>query len=216
MLHSQVVNKRIKLAVFVSGNGSNMKVIHHSCMNRKINADISVVVSDKRECLAVKYAESNNIPIIEYPSINVSKNELIEKLIGIGNETKSDYIALAGYLKLVPKELVRIYERRIVNIHPSLLPKYGGKGFYGNNVHKAVIANGDRFSGITVHFVNNEYDNGPIISQEEVMVYMTDTYKELSKRMSEKEHEIYVKVISALVDNQIKWTDDNTPYIDKP
>lgn len=210
---SQLIKRRMKLAVFVSGNGTNMKAIHHSCVQNKINADVSVVVSDKPNCNAVKYAQQHDIPIINYPSVNVSKNQLIEKLIGIGNDTKSDYIVLAGYMKLVPKELVRIYDRSVINIHPSLLPKYGGKGFYGDNVHKAVIANGDRFSGVTVHFVNEEYDKGPIISQEEVIVYMTDTYKDLSKRVQEKEHEIYSDVISALVDNRIKWKDDNTPYI---
>ena len=203
----------MKIAVFVSGNGSNMKVIHKNCKENKINADISVIVSDKPECNAVSYAKDNSIPVIEYPSSDISKNILIEKLIGIGNETKSDYIVLAGYMKLVPKELVRIYDRRIINIHPSLLPKYGGKGFYGNKVHKAVIANGDRFSGVTVHFVNDEYDKGHIISQEEVIVNMTDTYKELSTRVQETEHIIYSNVISALVDNRIKWLDDKTPYI---
>lgn len=206
-------SKRMKLAMFVSGNGSNMKVIHSNCKRNTIKADISVIVSDKPECNAVRYAQDNSIPVIKYPSGDISKNVLIEKLIGIGNETKSDYIVLAGYMKLVPKELVRIYERRIVNIHPSLLPEYGGKGFYGNNVHKAVIANGDRISGATVHFVNNEYDKGPIIAQEEVIVHLTDTYKELSKRVQETEHKLYSKIISALVDNRIKWSSDNTPYI---
>jgi phosphoribosylglycinamide formyltransferase len=208
-----LTKRRMKIAVFVSGNGSNMKVIHKNCKENKINADISVIVSDKPECNAVSYAKDNSIPVIEYPSSDISKNILIEKLIGIGNETKSDYIVLAGYMKLVPKELVRIYDRRIINIHPSLLPKYGGKGFYGNKVHKAVIANGDRFSGVTVHFVNDEYDKGHIISQEEVIVNMTDTYKELSTRVQETEHIIYSNVISALVDNRIKWLDDKTPYI---
>lgn len=211
--NGKLTKKRMKIAVFVSGNGSNMKVIHKSCKEGKINADVSVIVSDKPECNAVRYAKDNYIPVIEYPGTTISKNKLIEKLIGIGNETKSDYIVLAGYMKLVPKELVRIYDRRIINIHPSLLPKYGGKGYYGNKVHKAVIANGDRFSGVTVHFVNNEYDKGHIIAQEEVIVYMTDTYKELSQRIQEVEHKIYSNVISALVDNRIKWLDENTPYI---
>jgi len=211
--YNKLSKKRMKIAVFVSGNGSNMKVIHKNCKENIINADISVIISDKPECNAVKYAENNSIPVIKYPESDISKNVLIEKLIGIGNETKSDYIVLAGYMKLVPKELVRIYDRRIINIHPSLLPKYGGKGFYGNNVHKAVIANGDRISGVTVHFVNNEYDKGHIITQEEVIVHMTDTYKELSKRVQETEHKIYSNVISALVDNRIKWLDDKTPYI---
>ena len=211
--YNKLSKKRMKIAVFVSGTGSNMKVIHNNCKNNTINADISVIVSDKPECNAVSYAKDNSIPVIEYPSYDISKNMLIEKLIGIGNETKSDYIVLAGYTKLVPKELVRIYERRIINIHPSLLPKYGGKGFYGNKVHKAVIANGERVSGVTVHFVDNEYDKGHIIYQEEVIVYMTDTYKELSKRVQETEQKLYSNVVSALVDNNIKWLDDNTPYI---
>lgn len=211
--HNIVAKKRMKIAVFVSGNGSNMKVIHKNCKENLIHADVSVVVSDKPECNGVKYAIENSIPVIEYPSQDISKNILIEKLIGIGNETKSDYIVLAGYMKLVPKELVRIYNRRIINIHPSLLPKYGGKGYYGNNVHKAVIANGDNISGVTVHFVNDEYDKGHIIAQEEVIVYMTDTHKELSERVQETEHKLYSNVISALVDNRIKWLDENTPYI---
>lgn len=202
-LNNGIFTKRSKIAVFVSGNGTNMKAIHNSCYKGKINADISVVVSDKPECNAVKYAKSNNIPVIEYPSASINKNELIEKLIGPGNETRSDYVVLAGYMKLVPKELVRIYDRMMINIHPSLLPKYGGKGYYGDKIHKAVIENGDRFSGVTVHFVNDEYDKGQIIAQEEVIVYMTDTYKELSQRVQEKEHEVYSNVISDLVEHRI-------------
>lgn len=213
--YNNIVKKRMKIAVFVSGNGSNMKVIHKNCKENIIKADISVLVSDKPECNAVSYAKENSIPVIEYPSKNISKNILIEKLIGIGNETKSDYIVLAGYMKLVPKEIVRIYDRRIINIHPSLLPKYGGKGYYGDRVHKIVIANGDRLSGVTVHFVNDDYDKGNVIAQEEVIVYMTDTYKELSRRIQETEHKLYSNVISALVDNRIKWADNNRPYIIK-
>jgi phosphoribosylglycinamide formyltransferase len=211
--HSNNVKTRRKIALFVSGEGTNMKKIHKSCQEGLINADISVVVSDKPTCNAVKYAFEHNIPNLTYPNGDISKNELIEKLIGIGNRTKADYIILAGYIKLVPKEVVRIYEKRILNIHPSLLPKYGGKGFYGNNIHKQVIANGDRITGVTVHFVNDEYDKGHIVAQDEVIVYLTDTYKELGERIKLVEHDLYPKVIGALVDNRIKWNNSDNPYI---
>jgi phosphoribosylglycinamide formyltransferase len=200
--------RKAKLAVFVSGGGSNMKNIHTSCKQGIINADIAVVVSDKPTCGGMEYAKDNNIPCIQYPGGDLSKNEVIEKLIGIGNDTKSDYIILAGYLKLVPKEFVKIYERRMLNIHPSLLPKYGGKGYYGERVHRAVLESGDRVTGVTVHFVNEKLDEGHIVLQKEVPVYITDTIKELSERVQKEEHNVYKEAISALVDHRITWTEE--------
>ena len=121
---------------------------------------------------------------------------MIEKTL---QDWDPDLIVLAGYLKKIPDSVVDYYKDRIINIHPSLLPKYGGKGFYGRNVHKAVIEAGDPFSGCTVHFVNSEYDRGSIIQQKKIPVFSADTPDSLAKRVLKEEHKLLPKVINQLI-----------------
>ena len=124
-----------------------------------------------------------------------------------------DFVILAGYLKLVPASLVRAYPRAMLNIHPALLPAFGGPGFYGRKVHEAVIASGARISGPTVHFVDEEYDSGPILAQEAVPVLPLDTPEVLARRVLSKEHCVYPRCVAALCEGRITWRDDGVPIM---
>lgn len=175
-----------RLAIFVSGGGSNFKAIHAAILNGTINATVAAVVTNSSTCGGANYAREHGIPVIIYPapkadpSAGVSPQELVTALT---NELSVDFVILAGYLKLIPSELVRAYRRSILNIHPGLLPSFGGKGFYGSRVHQAVIASGARFSGPTIHFIDEEYDTGPILAQAVVPVYPTDSPEKLAARV---------------------------------
>nr|KYP63896.1 hypothetical protein KK1_018483 [Cajanus cajan] len=124
-----------------------------------------------------------------------------------------DFILLAGYLKLIPAELIRAYQKSILNIHPSLLPAFGGMGYYGMKVHKAVIASGARFSGPTIHFVDEHYDTGRILAQRLVPVLANDTAEELATRVLNEEHQLYVEVVEAVCEDRVVWRKDGVPLI---
>ena len=150
-----------KLAVFVSGRGSNLLSIASEIQNGKLIAEISMVISNKESCKAIEYAASENIPYFIVSESGTEKNiitynGLIEKF----TEINIDLIVLAGFLKKIPPELIRNFRNKIINIHPALLPSFGGKGMYGMNVHKAVFNSSAKVSGPTVHFVDEIYDNG--------------------------------------------------------
>lgn len=199
--------RRKRLAVFVSGGGSNFRSIHEAICQGQIHGDIVVLVTDKPSCGGAEYARVEGIPIILFPSLAVVN------LVTALQEFDIDFIVLAGYLKLIPAELVRAYPRSILNIHPSLLPSFGGKGYYGLKVHKAVIASGARYSGPTVHFVDEEYDMGRILAQRVVPVLANDTAEELAARVLCEEHQLYPDVVSALCEERIVWREDGVPLI---
>ena len=192
------------IAIFASGSGSNFQAIHQYIKKGEISGEILLVVSNNSNSGAIKYAKENNMStfIVNnflYPNIEDYNRLLIKKL----NKNSIDHIVLAGYMKLLPLEIVKAYHNRILNIHPALLPKFGGKGYYGNRVHEAVIASGDLESGVTVHFVDEEYDNGEIIAQETVRVIHNDTSESLAKRVLKVEHRLYPKVVKAFCENRI-------------
>uniref|UniRef100_A0A0D3G5C0 phosphoribosylglycinamide formyltransferase 1 n=1 Tax=Oryza barthii TaxID=65489 RepID=A0A0D3G5C0_9ORYZ len=139
----------------------------------------------------------------------VSTDELLNGL----RELRVDFILLAGYLKLIPVELVQAYPKSILNIHPSLLPAFGGKGYYGLKVHKAVIASGARYSGPTVHFVDEHYDIGRTLAQRVVPVQANDTPEQLATRVLHEEHQVYVEAVTALCEDRIVWREDGIPLI---
>jgi phosphoribosylglycinamide formyltransferase len=207
---------RAKLAVFISGGGSNFKAIHAGCKKNTIHGDVAYVVSDKPGCKGVEYANENEIPVLAYPKgknapEGISPTELVENLRQAGVE----YILLAGYLRLLPTELVHAYPRAILNIHPALLPSFGGKGYYGMKVHEAVIRSGARYTGATVHFVDEKYDTGPILAQRVVPVRVDETATELASRVLKEEHKLYSFAVSALCEDRIFWREDGVPIIRK-
>lgn len=185
------------IVVFASGSGSNFQAIIDSILSGSLNAKVTGLITDRDGIHSIDRASIHNIPssvIIpaKFSSIESFADRLLENLAHF----KADIIVLAGYLKMIPIAVIKEYEGRILNIHPSLLPKYGGKGFYGLKVHKAVLAARDTESGCTVHLVNEIYDDGPILGQAKVPVFETDDASTLAARVLEKEHQLYPKVIS--------------------
>ena len=198
-----------KLALLVSGSGTNMQAIMDACASGEINGKISVVISSNHEAYALVRAESAKIPNYvcckkEFPCVEARDREILRLL----KEYDVDYVILAGYLGILPKFIIDEYPNRIVNIHPSLLPKFGGKNFYGIKVHAAVIAAGEKESGATAHFVGTEIDGGPIIRRQKLTVYKGDTPEALQKRiLTQIEHPMLVSVIKDLCDDKIKVVD---------
>ncbi|KAK6133247.1 hypothetical protein DH2020_033008 [Rehmannia glutinosa] len=206
--------RRKNLAVFVSGGGSNFRSIHEATLNGSVHGDVVVLVTNKQDCGGAEYARDNRIPVIVFPNKKDGQEVFsAEDLVITLRSYKVDFILLAGYLKLIPVELVRAYPKSIFNIHPSLLPAFGGKGYYGMKVHKAVIASGARYSGPTIHYVDEQYDTGRILAQRVVPVLANNTAEELAARVLHEEHQLYVDVAAALCEERITWREDGVPLI---
>ncbi|XVF87819.1 hypothetical protein PTKIN_Ptkin18bG0151400 [Pterospermum kingtungense] len=203
-----------RLAVFVSGGGSNFRSIHQACIEGSVNGVVVVLVTDKHACGGAQYARDKGIPVILFPKTKDEPDGLSsDDLVIVLRRFEVDFILLAGYLKLIPVELIRAYPKSIFNIHPSLLPAFGGKGYYGMKVHEAVIASGARYSGPTIHFVDEHYDTGRILAQRVVPVLANDTAEELAARVLQEEHKLYVDVTTALCEDRIVWREDGVPLI---
>ena len=202
-----------KIAVFVSGGGSNFIAIHRQIIQGNILGKIVMVFSNNPNCGAIKFAEENSIPIFiinaaRYPNAHTRDEFLLETCL----KAEIDLICLAGFMKMLPQNIVKHYKYKILNIHPGLLPEFGGKGFYGTRVHEAVINTGKRESGATVHFVDEIYDHGPIILQKKVEVMETDTPESLAARVLKLEHELFPEVVKAFCENKIIM-ENNKPKI---
>ena len=199
-----------KLAVFVSGRGSNFRKIHEGIEAGDIPGEETLAVSNNPDCPAADFARDHGIDVYHYPR---SKDHPAGELLAALRDHAVDFVVLAGYIKLVPAEVVRAYPRAMLNIHPALLPAFGGKGYYGHHVHEAVIASGAKYSGVSVHFVDELYDHGPIVAQKVVPVLPDDTPDILAQRVLKEEHQIYRRVVAALCRGDIVWRDDGVPYI---
>ncbi|MBN1212321.1 MAG: phosphoribosylglycinamide formyltransferase [candidate division Zixibacteria bacterium] len=189
-----------RMAVFISGGGTGLQAFIDAAKAGILSGKIVLVVSSNGKAFGLQRAEKENIETFvfkkkKYPSPEDADRDLLRIL----QERCVDYIALAGYMKLLPSIVVKAYPRRIVNIHPALLPKYGGQGMYGHFVHEAVIAAGDRESGVTVHLVDEIYDNGLILEQVRVPVLESDTPETLAARVLEQEHKLYPRVMEKLI-----------------
>lgn len=194
-----------KLAFLVSGSGTNMQAVMDACEAGEIDGKIAVVISSNHEAYALVRAEGAKIPNYvcakkDFPSVEARDAEILRLLKGYD----VDYVILAGYLGIIPPSIIGEYPNRIVNIHPALLPKFGGKNYYGIHVHAAVIEAGEEESGATAHFVSEEVDGGPIIRQQKLKVYKGDTPESLQRRILEKiEHPMLVSVIKDLCADKI-------------
>ena len=203
----------INIVIFVSGSGSNFKSIHQKIKDGEINGKIKLVVSDNPKAGALDYAISEGIPIFIYNKNRFSEvSQYYKSLEGHLNKVKAELIVLAGYMKKIPDKIVIQFERRILNIHPALLPKFGGQGYFGINVRKAVLDANEIESGASVHFVNKVYDDGPIVAQSKVNILENDTPEKLAKRVLVAEHNLFPKVIKAFCENKIMW-ENNKPII---
>jgi phosphoribosylglycinamide formyltransferase 1 len=195
-------NKK-RLAVFCSGTGSNFKALFHAIIERELPAEIVLCVSNHAQCSAMDFAREYGIEAIHLSETQCGTHgEFASAMLETLRKRRIDMILLAGYLRKIPDEVVAAYPEKIVNIHPSLLPQFGGAGMYGKRVHEAVIASGENRSGATVHFVNEEYDKGRIIMQNHVPVLPDDTPETLAERVLRCEHRLYPAALEKLLDEQ--------------
>ena len=181
-----------RLAVLASGRGSNLQAIieHFENLSRERVAKVVLVASNRPDSPALIRAATASLDIASFDAAD-GGTELLELL----RKFRVDLVVLAGYLKRIPPPVIREYAGRMLNIHPALLPSFGGEGMYGARVHEAVIASGARESGVTVHLVDDQYDRGPIVAQWRVPVESSDTAESLAGRVLAVEHVVYPRVI---------------------
>ena len=195
----------LRIAVFVSGRGSNLKAILDSPF-LKSKIQVIAVLSDKENCPAFEIAREHSIN-----TYNVGKKENFiknDELINFLKKLNPDLVVLAGYLKLIPSDVVNFYKNKIINIHPALLPAFGGDGMYGMNVHRAVFNSSAKVSGATVHFVNEIYDSGKIIAQKCVDISGAKSPEEIAEEVLKIEHKILPEVILAFAEKRISVIDN--------
>jgi phosphoribosylglycinamide formyltransferase 1 len=185
----------MNIAIFASGNGTNAeRIIEY--FSGKPDVKVSLVLSNKKNAFVLQRAQKLNVPSFVFSAKELTETDTVENKL---KEFNIDFIVLAGFLLMVPVSLIKKFPDKIVNIHPALLPKYGGKGMYGEYVHHAVIANGEIESGISIHFVNEKYDEGNIIFQTRCDVLKNDTSETLASRIHELEHKYYPLIIEKVL-----------------
>jgi len=186
-----------KLAIFASGSGSNAENICNYFTDSS-GIEVVLICTNKQDAFIVKRAKKLNIPVYIFTKYELNNFvDLHKKLQSIG----TDIVILAGFLLKLPEIMIDSYPNRIINIHPSLLPKYGGKGMYGSNIHRAVIENKETESGISIHFVNQNYDEGEIILQEKCVVSTNETVETLIQKIHKLEHNYFPGAIEKTVKN---------------
>ena len=187
---------KTNIAIFASGSGSNAEAIFRHFKNHA-SIKIALVVTNNPQAGVLHRAEGYHIPCYVYQPDELT-NGIMGKTLDAYN---IGFIVLAGYLKKVPDVLLKKYPNRIVNIHPALLPKFGGKGMYGLNVHKAVVAAGESESGMTIHYINEHYDEGAIIEQHSVSISKEDSPERVQQKVLELEHKYYAPCIEKIIQN---------------
>jgi phosphoribosylglycinamide formyltransferase-1 len=189
--------KPVRVAVLVSGGGSNLEaILEAQKAGRLAGVQVVLVLSSKADAYALTRARNHHVEtaVVErkaYANEEAFQAAVLDPLV----RSRTDVVCLAGYLKKLAPEIVRRFRGRILNIHPALLPKFGGPGMYGHFVHEAVLAAGEKESGCTVHVVDEEFDNGPVLAQAKVPVLPGDTADTLAARVLEEEHKLYPKIL---------------------
>lgn len=187
------------IAIFASGSGTNAEnIISHFKGSKKVK--IKILLSNNANAFALERAKRNNIPTLLFSNKELRETEIVDSAL---KDLDIDIIILAGFLALVPERIVERYKGAILNIHPALLPAYGGKGMYGENVHKAVVAAGERESGITIHHVSEKYDDGDIIFQAKCALSPEDDAESVADKIHELERKYFPKVIETFINEQI-------------
>jgi len=196
-----------KVAVFASGRGSNFEQLCIAQKQKDYPAEIALLIANKPGIGAIEIAKENNIPYqVFYGKDFPSKDEYNIELLTCLEVNKIDYIALAGWLKLIHSSIIEKYPNKIINIHPALLPFFGGSGMYGEHVHKAVWESGMLISGATVHIVDPNYDSGRAIMQESIQLSFKDTPESIAAKVLKIEHKIFPEALSLLVRNKIDFS----------
>lgn len=195
-----MANQKTRLAAFCSGTGSNFQSLYNAINARDLPAEFALCLSNRSECGAISFAKHHGIPTLHLSEKQYDTHEqFAAAMLKALKEHDIEYILLAGYLKMVPEKVVTAYTCKILNIHPALLPKFGGPGMYGINVHKAVLESGEKKSGATVHYVDPEYDKGPVLLQRNVPVEPGDTPESLAARVLKCEHQLYPDALEILL-----------------
>ena len=193
----------INVAVFGSGRGSNFQAIFTQSMKDNLDVNFNLVVSNNSQSGILDFARSHNIETFVYHENNyeslIDASQALEQTL---EKHKLQYILLAGYMKKIPIQIIKAYSEKILNVHPALLPAFGGQGMYGQNVHQAVYDSGVKITGATIHFVDEEYDKGPIIKQHSVHLSGRETIQEISQLVLEIEHELYYDAFKTIILNQ--------------
>ena len=197
------MSKSLHLAVFISGSGSNLQALIDACASPDFPAHIDVVVSNRPDAYGLKRAAKAGIPAITIDHKSYDSREAFEEALGEAiRRYPIDLICLAGFMRILTPEFIKNWEGKILNTHPSLLPKFGGEGMYGMHVHKAVLDAGETQSGATIHKDIAEVDKGPIIVQKTVAVAPDDTPESLAERVIEQEHIAYPEAVAKLAQEQ--------------
>ncbi len=203
----------LKIVVMVSGGGTNLQAIIDSVKNGMItNTGIAGVISNNKNAYALKRAEENGIPArCISPKYFETREEFNEKLLAAVKEFRPDLVVLAGFLVVIPPEMIAEYRNRMINIHPSLIPSFCGKGYYGLKVHEAALERGVKVAGATVHFVDEGTDTGPIILQKAVEIEQGDTPQTLQRRVMEQaEWKILPRAIELIANGKVRVEDNRT------
>jgi phosphoribosylglycinamide formyltransferase-1 len=187
----------VRIAIFASGSGSNAENIANYFRGNEA-IDVSLILSNKKDAYVLERARKLGIE-----SFTFSGNEFgtSDKIVNLLKSKNIDFIVLAGFLLRVPENLLKAYPHKIINIHPALLPKFGGKGMYGDNVHKAVVESKERESGITIHYIDENYDEGDIIFQAKCLVLPEDTYEDVARKVHMLEYKHFPVVIENILAN---------------
>ena len=183
-----------KIVVFASGSGTNAENIIQYFTKKEIGSVVAVFTNNSK-ARVIERAKNHDVPIEIFSKEDFKESKVLQKL----NIIKPDLIVLAGFLLKFPENIIKAFPNKIINIHPALLPKYGGKGMYGMNIHKAIVENKEKETGITIHFVNENYDEGAIIFQQKVTLSGEETTEEVAAKIHELEQEHFPLIIENLL-----------------
>jgi len=200
------VREPIRIAVMVSGQGrgTNLQAILDACANGRITGKVAVVIGVTEESPAMKRARDQRIEAVAINPKDFSPNDYDEVVLSILRDFRIDLICLAGYMRKLDEKIIDAYRDRIMNVHPALIPMFFGQGMYGHHVHEAAVERGVKVSGATVHFVDEDYDTGPIILQKFVPVMIDDTADILADRVLQEEHRAYVEAVQLFAQGRLR------------
>ena len=205
--------KKLNLAVLCSGGGTNLQALIDAIERGELLAEIKIVISNNSKAFALERAKNHNIPALHLSHKQfTTPEEFDQRLLEVLKENQIDMVVLAGYMKILSPVIIRAYKNRILNIHPALLPHFGGPGMYGIHVHEAVIKSGVKITGVTVHIVDEVYDHGAIVIQKPVEVKDDDTPETLAERVLKIEHQTYKEAIQLFAESRVEVI-DNRAYI---
>ncbi len=187
--------RKLRLAALASGSGTNLQAIIDACKRSDLNAEVSVVISNNSRSRALQRARDEGIPAYHLSAVT-HPDSLDYEICRTLQDHDVDMVLLAGYMRLLGPITLSRYHNRVLNSHPALLPRFGGKGMYGSNVHQAVLDAGETVTGVTIHYVDEQYDHGPTLAQCEVPVLSGDTLETLEERVKERERRFWIETLS--------------------